>query len=271
MSFRQSIGHVWFIPKPSLVLKISRATVQDVLKTELMNDRHFVTIQCPHKEIIYPMYIYIYTGESFFMLSLSLGMSTVCAWISQGSSTTVHQEVRDLLQELEHPRCGGGGGPSGSWRSCESEAKCSRSPRWMGKGEAVEGSGGLCLCAVAPSVGLLQCLVVDPGSRWPTGTAPQTQEMQRGGVSMCCILPASLHLLSPRLSPRDLRGAMAALSLLLPNLMRIPPCYLITKLCPTFCDPMDFATPSLPDSSVHVIVQARILEWVAISSFRGSS
>ena len=35
-----------------------------------------------------------------------------------------------------------------------------------------------------------------------------------------------------------------------------------------FCDPMDC---SLPDSSVHGILQARTLEWVAISSSRGSS
>ena len=34
------------------------------------------------------------------------------------------------------------------------------------------------------------------------------------------------------------------------------------------CDPMDC---SLPGSSVHVISQARLLEWVAISSSRGSS
>ena len=34
------------------------------------------------------------------------------------------------------------------------------------------------------------------------------------------------------------------------------------------CDPMDY---SLPDSSVHLIFQARILEWVAISYSRGSS
>ena len=33
--------------------------------------------------------------------------------------------------------------------------------------------------------------------------------------------------------------------------------------CPTLCDPMDC---SLPGSSVHGILQARILEWVAISS-----
>ena len=32
--------------------------------------------------------------------------------------------------------------------------------------------------------------------------------------------------------------------------------------CPTLCDPMDC---SPPDSSVHGIVQAGILEWVAIS------
>ena len=35
-----------------------------------------------------------------------------------------------------------------------------------------------------------------------------------------------------------------------------------------FCDPMDC---SLPDSSVHGIPMDRILEWVAISSSRGSS
>ena len=36
----------------------------------------------------------------------------------------------------------------------------------------------------------------------------------------------------------------------------------------TLCDPMDY---SLPGSSVHGILQVRILEWVAISSSRGSS
>ena len=32
------------------------------------------------------------------------------------------------------------------------------------------------------------------------------------------------------------------------------------QLCPTLCDTMDC---NLPDSSVHGILQARILEWVA--------
>ena len=38
--------------------------------------------------------------------------------------------------------------------------------------------------------------------------------------------------------------------------------------CPTLCDPMD---GSPPGSSVHGILQARILEWVAMPSSRGSS
>ena len=40
------------------------------------------------------------------------------------------------------------------------------------------------------------------------------------------------------------------------------------QLCLTLCDPMDCSPPG---SSVHGILQARILEWVAISSSRGSS
>ena len=37
----------------------------------------------------------------------------------------------------------------------------------------------------------------------------------------------------------------------------------VSQLCSTFCDPMDY--------TVHRILQARILEWVAIPFFRGSS
>ena len=39
-------------------------------------------------------------------------------------------------------------------------------------------------------------------------------------------------------------------------------CVLVAQSCPTLCDPMDC---SLPGSFVHGILQARILEWVAIS------
>ena len=63
------------------------------------------------------------------------------------------------------------------------------------------------------------------------------------------------------------------------SLMRLPPlqtsvtgltlcvrvcvCVLVGQLCPTLCDPVDCSPPG---SSVRGILQARILEWVAIPS-----
>ena len=45
-------------------------------------------------------------------------------------------------------------------------------------------------------------------------------------------------------------------------------CMLIAQSCPTLCNHMD---RSPPGSSVHGILQARTLEWVAMPSSRGSS
>ena len=45
-------------------------------------------------------------------------------------------------------------------------------------------------------------------------------------------------------------------------------CLLVGLVMSDSCDPMD---RSLPGSSVHGILQARILEWVALSFSRGSS
>ena len=45
-------------------------------------------------------------------------------------------------------------------------------------------------------------------------------------------------------------------------------CALLLHSCPALCDPVDC---SLPGSSVHGIILAKILEWVAISSSGGSS
>ena len=42
----------------------------------------------------------------------------------------------------------------------------------------------------------------------------------------------------------------------------------VAQLCPTLCDSMDYSPPG---SSIHGILQARILQWVAISFSRGSS
>ena len=46
------------------------------------------------------------------------------------------------------------------------------------------------------------------------------------------------------------------------------PDVLVAQLCLTLYDPIDC---SIPGSSVHGILQARILEWVAMPFFRGSS
>ena len=44
-------------------------------------------------------------------------------------------------------------------------------------------------------------------------------------------------------------------------------CCLVTRLCPTLCNPMDCSPPG---SSVHGLLQARILEWEAIAFSRVS-
>ena len=45
-------------------------------------------------------------------------------------------------------------------------------------------------------------------------------------------------------------------------------CAKLLQSCPALCDPMDCSSPG---SSAHGILQARILEWVAVLFSRGSS
>jgi len=52
------------------------------------------------------------------------------------------------------------------------------------------------------------------------------------------------------------------------NLKEGSVCGLVAQLCLTLCNPIDCSPPG---SSVHAILQARILEWVAIPFSRGSS
>ena len=92
----------------------------------------------------------------------------------------------------------------------------------------------------------------------------------------CCLLSATLIL-------RSLKGSY--LLVCPPTKLKVPGasedvsdgCYwylvdrgqrVCAQSCPTLCNPMDC---SRPGSSVHGILQARILEWVAISFSRGTS
>ena len=69
-------------------------------------------------------------------------------------------------------------------------------------------------------------------------------------------MPSSRGSSSPRDKPNSLVSpALAVLCL-------------VAKLCPTLCDPMDCSPLG---SSVHRDFQARILEWVATPTSRGSS
>ena len=47
-----------------------------------------------------------------------------------------------------------------------------------------------------------------------------------------------------------------------------PLCVLVTQLCLTLCHPMECSPPG---PSVHGLLQARVMEWVAIPFSRGSS
>ena len=52
------------------------------------------------------------------------------------------------------------------------------------------------------------------------------------------------------------------------SLLVVPCCAKLLQLCPALCNPMNC---SLPGSFVHGILQARILEWIAIPFSRESS
>ena len=68
----------------------------------------------------------------------------------------------------------------------------------------------------------------------------------------------------PGLDPGRLHWERRVLAIGPPEVHKQAP-VLITQLCATLCDPIDFSPPG---SSVHWILQARILEWIAISLFR---
>ena len=52
------------------------------------------------------------------------------------------------------------------------------------------------------------------------------------------------------------------------SIIHVCVCVLVTQWCPTLYDPMDCSPPGSP---VHGILQARIMEWVAMPSSRGPS
>ena len=97
--------------------------------------------------------------------------------------------------------------------------------------------------------------------RWRGGGASGCVEFQGGGSwGACSSGPASTLSVSPT--------GLDSLSQTHFNIKNQHLSVLVTQSCLTLCDPMDYSPLG---SSVHGILQARILEWVAISFSRGSS
>ena len=96
-----------------------------------------------------------------------------------------------------------------------------------------------------------------------TGSNPVT-------VKMICILKdiTSITPFSPHLSFSSMYTLKMESLWHLPLIKHFHFSCLVAQSCQTLCNPL---CCSLPDSSVHGIFQARILEWVAISSSRVSS
>ena len=94
--------------------------------------------------------------------------------------------------------------------------------------------------------------------------------------------PTTTELPCPRIcAPQQLKppqgGALTLQWRVAPNSLQLeeaqekqwrPACVQLPQSCPTLCNPTDC---SLPGSSVHGILQARIPDWIVISSSRGSS
>ena len=98
---------------------------------------------------------------------------------------------------------------------------------------------------------------------WPPFPHSIEQSPERCWRFCCCFLdnpPSVKHHIIGTLS-------VIFLDVILQIYAMVSVCAKSLQLCLTLCDPKDC---SLPGSSVHGILQARILEWAAISSSRGS-
>ena len=75
------------------------------------------------------------------------------------------------------------------------------------------------------------------------------------------------HFVNVTIHSFQVRDLSERWELYLSECANIPKWSEVAQLCLTLCDPVDCSPPG---SSIHGILQARILEWVAISFSRGS-
>ena len=110
----------------------------------------------------------------------------------------------------------------------------------------------------------LSCSMFQP----PPSLSVSSDPMHHAPVLLaqnCCPLsfaPFDTELASRLLCHLDLTSSF---SLSLYTILILNLCVLTTQSCPTLCDRLDYSPPR---ASVHGILQARILEWVALSFSR---
>ena len=93
---------------------------------------------------------------------------------------------------------------------------------------------------------------------------PPPGEEGTGNISDPHILQCTMSKEEPRYLLQELMGKQSQAS----HLIGYMYVCLVVQSCPTLCDPMNHSPPG---SSVHADSPARILEWVAMPSSRGSS
>ena len=107
------------------------------------------------------------------------------------------------------------------------------------------------------------CRSFKPLHRLHVQLAGSTSCVTRGGF-LACDPPRSLAVI---LGPQLIRAVLSQEELSASCLLSFL-CVLSLQSCPALCDPTD---RSPPGNSVHGIVEARLLEWVAMPFSRGSS
>ena len=123
-----------------------------------------------------------------------------------------------------------------------------------GKSLGRPGSGGIMLPEATEDYGhgetriLPQTFWEEHGSADTADFCPQNPEI----TNACCLQPAGCAVLLLQSSETKANFT----------------CAKSLQSCLTLCDPVDHSPPG---SSVHGILQARILEWIVMPSFRGSS
>ena len=96
--------------------------------------------------------------------------------------------------------------------------------------------------------------------RWAWGAGLKCLERTKAMQGYLSLRGPRLEECVQGLEPQALEFSMFSIS--------IPVCVHSIQSCPTLCAPMDCSPPG---SFLHEIIQARILEWVVMPSFRGSS